>query len=390
LRPACLNLGKARQFTVIPIIVMTAMIFLSSCNTFPPSESGDPYPYGETPFPQHIQQSMPVRDPAQTGAIARAVQKISPSVVGISTTHVQGEGYGLEPGTVIEGVGSGFIVSRDGYVITNDHVAVSTEAEIKVIMHNGDELEGRVLWTDPTLDLAVIKVHASDLPAAELGDSSQLIVGDPAIAIGTPLGLQFQHTTTAGIISALDRTVEVGTERGQNFMEDLIQTDASINPGNSGGPLIDVNGQIIGINTVKVVSAEGIGFAIPINAAKPIIQHFLEDGEFTTPYIGVVGYDKAIAHYYKQTDGLVDGVYVVNIDPRGPAYKSGIRVDDIITRLGDKLVTKMLELRIAVYSHHVGDTVDVVVMRDGREMEFTMTLEESTVLNTRQSNGHMR
>ena len=167
MRPACLNLGKARQFTVIPIIVMTAMIFCL-CNTFRPRKVGPVSAWGNS-ISQHIQQSMPVRDPAQTGAIARAVQKISPSVVGISTTHVQGEGYGLEPGTVIEGVGSGFIVSRDGYVITNDHVAVSTEAEIKVIMHNGDELEGRVLWTDPTLDLAVIKVHASIFLQPSLG-----------------------------------------------------------------------------------------------------------------------------------------------------------------------------------------------------------------------------
>ena len=223
-----------------------------------------------------------------------------------------------------------------------------------MILHNGDEVKGRVLWTDPTLDLAMIKIKAAELPAAELGDSSQLIVGDPVIAIGTPLGLQFQHTTTAGIISALDRTVEVGTERGLNFMEDLIQTDASINPGNSGGPLVNLAGQIIGINTVKVVSAEGIGFAIPINAAKPIIQHFLEDGGFETPYIGIVGYDKSIAHYYKQTDGLIDGVYVVNMDPRGPAYQSGIRVDDIVIRVAGRPVTKMLELRTAVYSHHVG------------------------------------
>ena len=156
-------------------------------------------------------------------------------------------------------------------------------------------------------------------------------------------------------------------------------SDASINPGNSVGPLVNIQGQIIGINTVKVASAEGIGFAIPINAAKPVIQHFLEEGEFITPYIGVVGYDKEIAHYYKQTDSLADGVYVVNIDPRGPAYKSGIRKDDIITRVGGKPVTKMLELRTAIYSYHVGDQVRVTVMRDNKEMEFTLTLEKSPV-----------
>lgn len=382
MRPRHLGLKFLKPF-IVPIIAMNAMISLSSCNTIYRSESKDQYQYSETPLPQHIQQPLPARDPAQTGAIAQAVQKVRPSVVGISTTHVQEDSYGFEPESVIEGVGSGFIVSSDGYILTNDHVAVSTEAEIAVILHNGDEVEGRVLWTDPTLDLAIIKVNASNLPAAELGDSSQLIVGDPAIAIGTPLGLQFQHTTTAGIISALDRTVEVGTERGQNFMEDLIQTDASINPGNSGGPLVNINGQIIGINTVKVVSAEGIGFAIPINVAKPVIQHFLEEGEFITPYIGVVGYDKAIAHYYKQTDNLVDGVYVVNIDPRGPAYQCGIRTDDIITQVDGKPVTKMLELRTAIYSYHVGDTIKVVVMRDDREMEFTMKLAQSPVPTAR-------
>jgi len=370
-------LGLRKLKLIIPIIAMTAMIFLSSCNTIYQRDNVEEYQYSETPSPQHIQQPMPKRDPAQTGVIAQAVQKVGPSVVGISTTHVQKADYGA--GSVIEGVGSGFIVSSDGYILTNEHVAVSTEAEIVVVLHNGDELEGRVLWTDPTLDLAVIKVDTSGLPAAELGDSSQLIVGDPAIAVGTPLGLQFQHTTTAGIISALDRTVEVGTERGQNFMEDLIQTDASINPGNSGGPLVNINGQIIGINTVKVASAEGIGFAIPINVAKPIIQHFLEDGEFITPYIGIVGYDKDIAHYYKQTDGLTEGVYVVNIDPRGPAYESGIQINDIITQIGDQPVTKMLELRTAVYSYHVGDTIKVVAMRGKRQIEFDLTLAQSPI-----------
>ena len=229
---------------------------------------------------------------------SKAAEKVRPSVVGITTTHVRERGYNDGGWEVIEGVGSGFIVSPDGYILTNDHVAVSLDAEIVVILHNGDELKGRVLWTDPTLDLAIIKVNADGMPAAELGDSSKLIVGEPAIAIGTPLGLQFQQTTTAGIISALDRTVEVGTERGQNFMEDLIQTDASINPGNSGGPLVNIAGQIIGVNTVKVISAEGIGFAIP-KTWKPVIQRFLDEGEFVTPYLGLWLY-QAIAHYYKK------------------------------------------------------------------------------------------
>lgn len=372
---------KKRKLIFAYTIIAVAMVFLSSCDItqLRGPKGQKQYQYRQTPYPQHIQAPQTTRNPGQLGGIALATQKVRPSVVGISTYHVQPGNYGMQSQPV-EGVGLGFIVSSDGYILTNDHVAVSLDAEIRVILHNGDELEGKVLWTDPTLDLAMIKVDATDLPAAELGDSSQLIIGEPAIAIGTPLGLQFQHTTTAGIVSALDRTVEVGTERGQNFMEDLIQTDASINPGNSGGPLVNIDGQIIGINTVKVVSAEGIGFAIPINVAKPVIKHFFEEGEFVTPYIGVVGYDKSIAHYYKQTNTLVEGVYVVSLDPQGPAYRSGIKMNDIITRIADKPVTKMLELRTAVYTQHVGDVVKVIVIRDGREVEIEMTLEQNPVL----------
>ena len=363
----------SKRLIGLPTIAILAVVFLSSCGILQPGENQKEYQYRESPYPQHIRAPLPTRDPAQAGYIAQAAQKVKPSVVGIATTYIQERGYGLES-EPINGIGSGFIVSPDGYILTNDHVAVALDAEIRVILHNGDELEGKVLWTDPTLDLAMIRVDGRDLPAAELGDSSQLIVGEPAVAIGTPLGLQFQHTTTAGIISALDRTVEVGTERGQNFMEDLIQTDASINPGNSGGPLLNIAGQIIGINTVKVVSAEGIGFAIPINVAKPVLQHFLDEGEFVTPYIGVVGYDKSIAYYYKQTNSLADGVYVVNMDPRGPAYMGGIQVGDIIMQIGDTMVTKMLELRTAVYSFHVGDTIQVTVIRDEKEMTFDIIL----------------
>jgi S1-C subfamily serine protease len=229
------------------------------------------------------------------------------------------------------------------------------------------------------LDLAIIKVDAVNLPAAVLGNSQQLEVGDLAIAIGTPLALQFKHTVTSGIISALNRTVQVPTERGQNFMEDLIQTDASINPGNSGGPLINANGEVIGINTIKVSSAEGIGFAIPIDVAKPVIEQIIKDGEFVTPYIGIVGFDKEIARYYKQEKDIQEGVYVVDIDERGPAYKAGLRIDDIITYIGEKKVTKMLELRSAIYSYKVGDKVGIRFLRKGKEHVIEMLLGKKPI-----------
>jgi S1-C subfamily serine protease len=285
----------------------------------------------------------------------------------------------LDDAELIEGIGSGVIVHSTGYILTNEHVVGGDPENIKVILENGDELEGRNLWSDPTLDLAIVKVDAVNLPAAVLGNSQQLEVGDMAIAIGTPLGLQFKHTVTSGIISALNRTVKVPTERGQNYMEDLIQTDASINPGNSGGPLINANGEVVGINTIKVTSAEGIGFAIPIEVAKPVIRHFIEEGEFVTPYIGIVGFDKEIARYYKQEKDIQEGVYVVDIDERGPAYKAGIRVDDIITRVGDIKVTKMLELRSAIYSYKVGDRVGIRFIRRGKEHVVEMVLGKKPI-----------
>jgi len=350
------------------IIATLAMVFLPSCTALRrPVDPNKQYQYNETPVPAPKTTPLPKRDITQAGAIALVAQKVSPSVVGISATHIQQDSL-LKGQQEVQGVGSGVIVHSDGYVLTNDHVVGSNATDIVVILHNGDELDGKVLWTDPTMDLAMVKVNATKLPAAELGNSEQLLVGEPAVAIGTPLGLQFQHTTTLGIVSALNRTVQVPTEKGENFMEDLIQTDASINPGNSGGPLINIDGQIIGINTVKVTSAEGIGFAIPIDVAKPIINHFIKEGEFTTPYIGIVGFDKAIASYFKKDGTLEDGVYVVNIDPKGPAYISGIRVDDIITQLNDQRVTKMLELRKAVYTNRVGDTVKVIVLRGNKQL----------------------
>ena len=369
-------------------IILFTIFFLPSCSVSRrPGTSGDSgnsgktYEYTQPRSSNSMEESQSSGDPVASGAVAKAAARVRPSVVGISATHIQRD-KGMGRAEAVEGVGSGLIVSADGYILTNDHVAGASVQNLVVILQNGDELNGKVLWTDPTLDLAVVKVNASGLPAAELGNSEKLVVGESAIAIGTPLGLQFQHTTTAGIISALDRTVQVGTEKGQNFMEDLIQTDASINPGNSGGPLINVRGQVVGINTVKVVSAEGIGFAIPIDVAKPIVKHFMEDGEFTTPYIGIVGYDKDIAHYYKQDDSLADGVYIVDLDPRGPAYQSGIRVDDIITRVDGQPVTRMVELRTAVYSNRIGDNIEVVVSRSGKQKNFNMTLKQNPVSTT--------
>lgn len=375
-----MNSMKSRTTGLIGLfVVLGVMLLTSACgwgSSITPKEQEYNYQKEgkEESRPVPIQQEYAGNQPS----ISQVVKKVSPSVVGISTLHTSRSTL-WDGKQVIEGVGSGVIVHHTGYILTNDHVVGGNAARITVILQNGDELEGRTLWSDPTLDLAIVKVDAVNLPAATLGDSQQLEVGDIAIAIGTPLGLQFQHTVTSGIISALNRTVQVPTERGQNFMEDLIQTDASINPGNSGGPLINIRGEVVGINTIKVTSAEGIGFAIPVDVAKPVIQHFIQEGHFVTPYIGIVGLDKEIARYYKQDKDIQEGVYVVDIDERGPAYKAGVRIDDIITRVGDKKVTKMLDLRSAIYSYKVGDKVSIEIIRRGNKHTVTMILQRKPI-----------
>lgn len=342
-----------------------------------PTEPGENRAEGMEARPQGEQ--IGVRDRVLTsGTIVEVADSVIPAVVGVSTTEITRESMWGEPIT-LKGVGSGVVVHKDGYILTNDHVAGGNPASINVIFSDGTDLAGRTLWSDPTLDLAIVKIDAKNLVAAPLGSSESLAVGETAIAIGTPLGLQFQHTVTSGIISALNRTVKVPTARGENFMEDLIQTDASINPGNSGGPLLNIKGEIIGINTIKVTSAEAIGFAIPIDVAKPIIEHFIEEGSFTTPYLGIVGFDREMASYYDRNNYIQEGVYVVDMDTTGPAYHAGIRVDDIITMVGDQKVNKMLDLRRGIYSYGVGQNIDIRIIRDGQEIILNMTLVKKPI-----------
>lgn len=314
-----------------------------------------------------------------SGTVVDVAESIIPAVVGISTIEITRESMWGEA-MAVKGVGSGVVVHPFGYILTNDHVAGGNPSSINVIFNDGTELEGRTLWTDPTLDLAIVKVDAADeLIYAPLGSSDDLAIGETAVAVGTPLGLQFQHTVTSGVISALNRTVKVPTNLGENFMEDLVQTDASINPGNSGGPLVNIAGEVIGINTIKVISAEGIGFAIPIDVAKPVIRHFVEEGGFVTPYLGVVGFDREMASYYNGNSYIDEGIYVVELDKKGPAYSAGMRVDDVITMIGDERVNKMLDLRKAVYSHKVGQSIDVRILRGGQNLTIKMTLVEKPI-----------
>ncbi len=296
-------------------------------------------------------------------------KEITPAVVGISTTDIKYDLF-FRP-VESRSVGSGVIVNPKGYILTNDHV-VGNASEISVILSDGRTYEGKNLWSDPVLDLAVVKINADNLKVASLGDSDKLAVGEIAIAIGNPLGLRFQRTVTAGIISALERSLPV-----QNIiMQDLIQTDASINPGNSGGPLINSKGEVIGINTLKASEAEAMGFAIPINLAKPIVRSIIEHGRFIKPWLGISGIDREIASYYNTNVSLDKGILIADVERNSPASKADIRKGDVITHIEDQEINTMAKLRLVLYNLEVGKSIQIRILRDNKEKAVTAVLQE--------------
>ncbi len=298
-------------------------------------------------------------------------------VVGISVLKVDDKVL-FGDNTKTWGIGSGVVVSDDGYILTNKHVATDNSKKMIVTFSDGTEKEGTRVWSNDILDLAIIKVDANNLKFLKLGDSNLLKVGETAIAIGNPLGFQFQRTVTAGIVSALNRTIRLDE---QNYMEDLIQTDASINPGNSGGPLLNRKGEVIGINTVKIESAEGIGFAIPINVAAPVINHLIQDGTFDEPYLGVFAYDREIIPYMTNNLKLEEGIIVVDLDKEGPAYKSGLKEGIIIISLDDIKVNTMLGLRSYLYTKKPNDIVNVTYRENGEIKSVNVKLDKKVSLS---------
>jgi S1-C subfamily serine protease len=310
--------------------------------------------------------------------------KVLPSVVGISTsTEVTYQSFfGAQKG-VQNGVGTGIIVDDKGFILTNSHVVSDGTAEkITVQLTDGREIPGQVLWNDKSIDLAIVKIDAPNLKAAELGDSDTVKIGAYAAAIGNPLGMAFDRSLTQGVISGLNRSITVSDGQNQVTMDGLIQTDASINGGNSGGPLLNNAGQVIGINSAKAQSAEGLGFAIPINTAKPIVDEIKAKGEFQRSYIGIKGVSVAdyLQAYPDAKLGTEKGVYVVQIYTDSPALKAGLKEGDIIVGLEDKKVDTMTQLISDLFSYRPGDEVKLSVLRDGRTTTFSVkltTMDES-------------
>lgn len=274
---------------------------------------------------------------------------------------------------VQRGTGSGFIISEDGKILTNAHVVDGAD-RVEVKLKDGRTLEGRVVGTDPLTDVAVVEVDGANLPVAELGDSENLRSGEWAIAIGNPLGLD--NTVTTGIISGIGRNssqIGAGDKR-----VDFIQTDAAINPGNSGGPLLNENGEVIGINTAIIQGAQGLGFAIPINAAQNIADQLIASGRVEHPYLGIqmVALNPQIkAEFERSTNQRLSddtGILVPRVMPNSPAAQAGLRDGDVIKRINNREMTDPSSVQDAVKQVAVGDALSVAVSRNGRTSDVTI------------------
>lgn len=308
----------------------------------------------------------PTEDISVVSAVAK---KTIGSVVGITTIQEQRELFWAKD---VEGVGSGVIIDSNGYILTNSHVIGDGKAKsISVLIENRDKMPGKVLWYDPALDLAIVKVEAKGLQVADFGDSDVLEVGQLAVAIGNPLGLDFQRSVTSGVISGLHRSIRVDQ---YSVIEDLVQTDASINPGNSGGPLLNNKGQVIGINTAKIQTGEGLGFAIPINLIKPIAEEVIREGSFSNVYIGFQGTE--VDRYERQlgVDLKIDsGVVILEIFPNSPAANANLKQLDIIVKVDNQEIQTMTQLRKTLYRYRMGDKAVLTINRGGVESKVEIT-----------------
>jgi serine protease Do len=304
-------------------------------------------------------------------AIVQVVERVRPAVVNVVADLAGGQ----------EAEGTGFIVRRDGIVVTNFHVVEGAgglgAGGLTVITEDGQRYSARGIGGLDSADLAVLKVQANDLPVVPLGDSAELDLGQPVVAMGFALGLEGGPSVTSGIVSALNRTIEAGGQAAASrTYEGVIQTDAAINPGNSGGPLVNMSGEVVGINTAGVPAAQGenIGFAIAINRARPVIEHAIKEPQAPVPYLGVSTSD--VTAERAAIDGLpVDqGAFVEAVQPDTPASRAGIEVGDIIVAIGDEPVESSQGVLERLLEHSPGDRVSVTVVRGEDALDLSITL----------------
>ena len=304
--------------------------------------------------------------------VAQIAKNVGPAVVGVSNFQAS-RGSSGNSGLQVAGSGSGFIIdAAKGYIATNNHVIEGAQ-KITVSLSDGRNLEAKVIGADPRTDLAVLQISdVSKLTAVNIGDSSKVEVGEPVVAIGNPGGDEFARSITTGVISATKRTLDLQGEAGFN----LLQTDAAINPGNSGGPLVNYQGQVIGINSAKYAETgfEGMGFSIPITDAMPTIQQLIQFGVAKHPALLVSTNDQY--NTYAKTNNKPLGAYISAVTPNGPAAKAGIEKGDVITKINDSLVQNSSDLVHELYKNKVGDKISLTYIRDGVTKQVEATLGE--------------
>lgn len=332
--------------------------------------------YTATKLKSTIQEQTVEKVEEESKKIADILEEINEAVVGVSKLKNTGKSI-LSNSTEAElGLGTGFVVTEDGYILSNEHVTGSKYSKCYITLENGNTYNGTVVWSDTDLDLSITKIEAKNLKYVTLGDSGNIRVGENVFAIGNPIGYEFRRTVTSGIISAKNRTIKIEEENKSSYMTDLIQTDATINPGNSGGPLIYPNGDVVGINTVKITSAEGIGFAIPINIVKPIIESFRQTKEFQEATIGIYAYDKEVIPYLSQNklSNFENGIYVAQITKNSPASQTELKEGDIITQIDEIELNTMNDLRQYIYTKKPNDTVNLQITRGKIKKQTSIVL----------------
>lgn len=391
-----------RKLIVLIGIILILLGIVSAIDQYMPSLLKQLESVGFTsPFAADQQK---VRVVTEESVVIDVVKKVGPSVVTVAATSqvpvidsadpfsffgFPGQGTETQPET--QNIGSGFVVSKDGIIVTNKHVVADLEATYTVITADEKKYTVEKIYRDPQNDIAIVKITPSEnknttLVPVLLGDSSRLQVGQIAIAIGTPLG-EFSNSVTKGIVSGLGRGIVAGSpfEGFVEKLDNVIQTDAAISPGNSGGPLLNASGQVIGVNTAVSQNGENIGFALPINLVKERIAEFNKSGQFNRPYLGVTY--KMIPRQLALQNDVPEGAYVQSVVADSPAQKAGLQIGDIITKIdGRKVQSRDSELATIVAKKKVGDTVALSVWREdlsknsgvGEEVSITVTLGNST------------
>lgn len=310
--------------------------------------------------------------------VTEMIAEVNDSVVGISKVKNSGSSIFSDENVTSLGLGTGLIVGENGYILTNAHVSGEKYSKCYVTLVDGKTYDGSVVWSNTDIDMSIVKINQKNLQTATLGDSDDIRVGETVYAIGNPIGYEFQRTVTSGIISAVNRTIKFEEEGEESYMEDLIQTDATINPGNSGGPLVNAEGQVIGINGVKITSAEGISFAIPINSVKAVINSFNTNGKFEEASLGVFAFDKNVLGYLNENLQFSEGIYIARVNTKSTAEEAGLKPEDIIISIDGQKLERMCDLRCYIYTKKPGDVVTLKIQRNNRKMEIEATLKRKS------------